>query len=349
MGCSGRSRSPPKRVVVIRHGQADHNIDHAASGKRNSQLTEKGRLQCAVARERFASSGVEVVLTSPLLRCLQTTANLGASVPVVVVPDLRECWVDGSYQCEAPLEPHAASSSGVYSSYDWSMALEAEKAAALAAEKTGGTENSKPPSKAPSVDTSVWHGSKGGMAAGEPSAFEASPLSAWERSLLRADARSSWLGNAVGLQARAKRLTEYVRSRPEKIVGVVSHAAFLDLLTSDAALGRMANCEVRVYTLMPRGGWMMPWQRVEKLPAPTTAELVGVPMSPRSVRALEPIAEVKGDAGEPSPAASSVSMDSPSASGLSLADGAERAVSKATEGKVRGGAMPGMASAAWSE
>ena len=63
-----------------------------------------------------------------------------------------------------------------------------------------------------------------------------SPLSSWEEELLRSDSKSSFLGNAVGLTSRARRLTDYVRQRPERTIGLVSHASFLDVLTTDAAL-----------------------------------------------------------------------------------------------------------------
>ena len=80
-------RSPPqqkKRVILIRHGQAEHNVDRANLGKRDVQLTERGRMQAAAIRARVKKLGAEVVLTSPVLRTLQTTALLepnGACLP----------------------------------------------------------------------------------------------------------------------------------------------------------------------------------------------------------------------------------------------------------------------------
>ena len=259
-------------------------------------------MQCSVARARVASlnNQLDVILTSPLLRCLQTTAAVAPKgVPVVVVPDLRECWVDQAYLCEAPLEPHAASTSGPWAAYDWSLCLEAADAATAAAAATAAEANCS----IPAID--------------EPSGEAAAPgaaLSSWEADLLRGDGRASFLGNATGLFARAKRLTEYVRRRPELTIGIVSHAAFLDILTTDAALGRMENCEVRTYDVVPRG--RMGWRRLEKLAAPSADELMDA--------ATLAAAEAARD----------------KASGRPPSRGAGGVVCEA-EGRVRGGQLPG--------
>lgn len=255
-------RLPTKRIFVIRHGQAEHNVDRSFHHRRNVNLTERGVMQCAVVRQRLKELGkdIEVVLTSPVVRCLQTTAAVAIDAPVVVVPDLRECWVDATYRCEAPLDPHEASKIGPFAEYDWNLALEA---AALEGET---------PSSATGEAKYVSH-----------ERHADGRLSPWEAELVRSDSKAGFLGNAVGLFSRAHRLADYIRRRPEMTFAIVSHASFLDVLTTDAALGRMANCEVRTYDLMPRG--RMPWRRLTKLEAPTMGEMLDMPKQPAPIGA----------------------------------------------------------------
>ena len=104
----------PKIVHIIRHGQAEHNVHDAALEKRNTKLTPLGQSQAASLSERVRALNPEVVLTSPILRAVQTTAGFigGAdSVPianVVVVPDARERVSHSTHLCELPLSPAAA-------------------------------------------------------------------------------------------------------------------------------------------------------------------------------------------------------------------------------------------------
>ena len=274
---SGCPSIPPKRVILIRHGQAEHNVNASSHFKRDVQLTERGRMQAAAIRARVADLGADVVLTSPVLRTLQTTALLCPAVPVICVPDARECWVDQTMVCEAPAEPTAASSSGPFKGYDWSVALEQCAAAAAAAEAAGAAHAS---------------------------------LSAWEAQLQTGDAKCSFLGDAKGLRARCKRLTEFIRSRPEETIALVSHAALLDFLTEDAVAGRMENCEVRTYELSTKGRW----KRIQTLPSPTMAEMLDAPVTP------------------------SLSIAPPSPT-LTITDGNVVSVCEA-EGKMRGGSAP---------
>ena len=129
-----------------------------------------------------------------------------ATVPVVCAPDLRECWIDPTYLCEAPVDVQVASSCGPFKAYDWSLVHEARAAS------DAGT------SAAPDG------------------------LSAWETQLRAGDAKCNFLGDATGLRARSKRLVQMVCSRPEQTIAIVSHAALLDFVTEDPLQPRMANC-----------------------------------------------------------------------------------------------------------
>ena len=97
----------PKLVHVIRHGEAEHNVDDAALEKRNTRLTALGQQQAASLRERVQALDAEAVFTSPILRALQTTAGFlpRVEIPVVIVPDARERVSHKSHLCELPVDP----------------------------------------------------------------------------------------------------------------------------------------------------------------------------------------------------------------------------------------------------
>ena len=106
--------------------------------------------------------------------------------------DARECWVDPDYQCEAPVNPSAASEAGPFADYDWSPVLEACAAA---------------PAGAP--------------AAGAP-AVAGQERSGWEQQLQQADARTNLMGDCKGLRERCRRLTETGMVAKRHVVAVGS-------------------------------------------------------------------------------------------------------------------------------
>mmetsp|Transcript_32660 Transcript_32660/g.55688 ORF Transcript_32660/g.55688 Transcript_32660/m.55688 type:complete len:345 (-) Transcript_32660:831-1865(-) len=80
---------PPKRVLIVRHGQAQHNPRAEAAREagcafdeflrlmelddaHDAELTDLGENQAQTARERYALSDVELVVSSPLSRALRT-------------------------------------------------------------------------------------------------------------------------------------------------------------------------------------------------------------------------------------------------------------------------------------
>ena len=120
-----------KIIHVIRHGEAAHDVNNAALRQRDTALTAKGQRQAASLQARLLAMQPEVVLTSPILRALQTTAGClhpACKTPVVVVPDSREFSKKSSHLCEMPLAPTSESASS-FASYDWTMVEAAVKQA----------------------------------------------------------------------------------------------------------------------------------------------------------------------------------------------------------------------------
>jgi len=84
--------APPTTMLLLRHGQTALSVDKRFSGLGDHGLTEVGRQQAADAGQRLATAGVDVVVTSPLLRARQTAEVIAAAAGLepVVEDGLRE-------------------------------------------------------------------------------------------------------------------------------------------------------------------------------------------------------------------------------------------------------------------
>merc|ERR1719188_2668317 len=89
-GKQAAKRPPVKLVCIIRHGEAQHNVSDSFLSKRDTRLTARGRQQAIALRKVFANLKTQVVLTSPILRAMQTVTAMAPAVPTVVVPNARE-------------------------------------------------------------------------------------------------------------------------------------------------------------------------------------------------------------------------------------------------------------------
>ncbi|CAK0886889.1 unnamed protein product [Prorocentrum cordatum] len=110
------------KVLFIRHGEAEHNVAIAearrlghsvpeamgAAALLDARLTAAGRAQAEALQERLAPLGVELVATSPLRRCLQTTRlAFGDAVRPPARPS--PCWTRcGSATASSPASATAA-------------------------------------------------------------------------------------------------------------------------------------------------------------------------------------------------------------------------------------------------
>lgn len=210
-----------KLVHVIRHGQAQHNVDMKYLARRDTQLTCEGLMQARALRRVLSRLKPDVAVTSAVLRALQTTRAMGfRGRGVVVVPEAREL---GGHAANAPVDPRRATSGDLrrdFGKYDWSLALREAKACK---ERRGTLPQAR--------DTA----------------------SRWE---LSAD-----------VHRRARRLTRFLASRPEKSIALVSHGEFLMELTGDTYMG---NCELRTYRVY-RGKWLRVRRRDGGSPAPAGA------------------------------------------------------------------------------
>ena len=85
-------------VTLVRHGQAQHNVDEAYH-IHDAVLTPLGESQCCTIPARFpADPPINLLVTSPLRRAIQTTLigfapAVAAGVPIIALPALQETSV----------------------------------------------------------------------------------------------------------------------------------------------------------------------------------------------------------------------------------------------------------------
>jgi broad specificity phosphatase PhoE len=93
-------------IYLIRHGQSAFNAAYTGNGDPmiwDARLTAKGISQAIRAAEAALALDLELVVTSPLTRALETTEHLfSGSLPVAVVPGIRELQ---SHSCDVGRSP----------------------------------------------------------------------------------------------------------------------------------------------------------------------------------------------------------------------------------------------------
>ena len=74
-----------KDFYIFRHGQSSYNVEGRTQGQTNdSVLTDLGKEQALTVGERLKDKGVEIIVTSPLKRAMQTAelANKSLEPPI---------------------------------------------------------------------------------------------------------------------------------------------------------------------------------------------------------------------------------------------------------------------------
>lgn len=79
------------RLHLVRHGMTDGNAKGQYLGcKTDSELSQRGMKELIDLRESYEYPAVGMVYSSPMARCIQTTAIVYPKRPLIVVPQLRE-------------------------------------------------------------------------------------------------------------------------------------------------------------------------------------------------------------------------------------------------------------------
>jgi len=81
------AQGEPTVTALLRHGQTPMSVQKRYAGRTDAPLTEMGVQQAAAAAKRLASAGLGVIVTSPLLRTVQTAQAVAAVTGATVVTD----------------------------------------------------------------------------------------------------------------------------------------------------------------------------------------------------------------------------------------------------------------------
>lgn len=102
--------SPQPRVYLLRHGystwQVQYDLTKADAGIIDAPLSERGREQVRAVASEVARLAVDLVVTSPLTRAIETALGVsgsGPTVPVIVDALLRERLGDSCDIGRSPL------------------------------------------------------------------------------------------------------------------------------------------------------------------------------------------------------------------------------------------------------
>jgi len=82
------------RLYLVRHGQTESSRRMAYSGRADIALTEHGRGQARVAAEQLAGSGIDAVVSSPLIRARETAQAIADATGAPLEVDERLTEVD---------------------------------------------------------------------------------------------------------------------------------------------------------------------------------------------------------------------------------------------------------------
>ena len=81
------AQGEPTVTVLLRHGQTPMSVQKRYAGRSDVPLTDVGVQQAAAAAKRLASAGLDAIVTSPLLRTVQTAREVAAVTGAAVVTD----------------------------------------------------------------------------------------------------------------------------------------------------------------------------------------------------------------------------------------------------------------------
>lgn len=63
-------------IYIIRHGETDWNVEGRYAGRMNIPLNKKGIEQARKLKEKFKNIKIDIVITSPLIRAIQTADEI---------------------------------------------------------------------------------------------------------------------------------------------------------------------------------------------------------------------------------------------------------------------------------
>ena len=87
------------KLYIARHGETPWNLENRVCGRTDVPLTEKGVEQARLLAQNAMGKGIEVILSSPLLRAQQTAHAVSEAIGVPIELDERLIQLDfGSFE-----------------------------------------------------------------------------------------------------------------------------------------------------------------------------------------------------------------------------------------------------------
>lgn len=82
------------RMIFVRHGESQANLEAVFAGNYNPYLTERGRMQARRAAEALKDTRIDVAYASDLIRAYETGEIVAAPHGLTPIPDqgLREIF-----------------------------------------------------------------------------------------------------------------------------------------------------------------------------------------------------------------------------------------------------------------
>ena len=77
------------KIFVARHGQTQWNAEYRVCGRTDLPLTEEGLCQAELLADRTEKLGIDVIISSPMLRAVETAAPTGKRLGIPVMTDER--------------------------------------------------------------------------------------------------------------------------------------------------------------------------------------------------------------------------------------------------------------------
>lgn len=78
------------KIIIVRHGQTDHNKKKYCQGSIDTVLNEQGRKQALSLKEKFKDISIDLVISSPLKRAFETAQLAMPNTKVVTDNRIRE-------------------------------------------------------------------------------------------------------------------------------------------------------------------------------------------------------------------------------------------------------------------
>lgn len=82
----------PKKIIIVRHGETDYNVEKRMQGWLDVPLNENGRMQAIASSKKLTGLHVDAVYSSDLIRARETAKYMAQIVQkeIVVITALRE-------------------------------------------------------------------------------------------------------------------------------------------------------------------------------------------------------------------------------------------------------------------